>query len=137
MTPAAARSDDQSISVLMGRRSDSDRGLDRVDVGRWVPRGARPVRGTSPVGERANDPERASQREWSAEVLAAVGTCERLDATMISLIYFRGLGYGQVAERLSVPLSVVQTGVARGMVHLGNALMHGLLVSGRLEDVPG
>lgn len=124
------------MSSFAGRRQDQAGG-ERVDVDRWAPREVRLAHGTSLIGARANDPERASQRAWSTEALAAMETCDRLDATMISLVYFRGLGYRQVAERLSVPLSVVQTGIARGMVHLGNALMQGLLRSGPVEDVPG
>jgi DNA-directed RNA polymerase specialized sigma24 family protein len=61
-------------------------------------------------------------RAWAVDLRDALQTCDRLDAAMVRLVYADGFTYGRVAEHLSVPLARVESGVARGLQRIGQAL---------------
>lgn len=85
----------------------------------------RDERPAEPSGDPGGETHRAAAREWATELVAALARCDRLDATMVGLVYFRGFTYHRVADQLEVPLSRVHSGVARGLQRIGRALTDG------------
>ena len=75
------------------------------------------------AGAGASATQVDAARAWAVDLSDALQTCDRLDAAMISLVYADGFTYGRVAERLSVPLARVESGVARGLQRIGQALI--------------
>ena len=60
---------------------------------------------------------------WGLDLVAAMKSCDQLDALMITLVYERRLTHRQLSEKLDLPLNMIHKGVARGMRHIGQALI--------------
>lgn len=96
-----------------------------AEIGHPVPLTHRPRLRADPARPSDPDAARTDAAAWAGDLLVALGTCDTADATMVSLVYFDGLSYRRVAERLALPLARVEVGVARGLQCLGRALTSG------------
>ncbi|HEV7204420.1 MAG TPA: hypothetical protein VGN18_07390 [Jatrophihabitans sp.] len=68
---------------------------------------------------------RATAQAWADDLVRALDKCDRLDATMVGLVYVGGLTHSLVAQRLALPLDQVNTGIARAMQCIGQSLTGG------------